>query len=54
MWPANTDDLPQVSTAMCIETVKLYFRQAPRAHVVRKYTVQARRMLSRAVAADEG
>ena len=49
MWPADTDDLPQVTTVMCIETAKLCFRQAPSAHVV-----MARRMLSRAVAAEEG
>ena len=36
MWTADTDDLLQVSTVMCIETVKLYFRQAPSAHAVRK------------------
>ena len=29
MWPADTDDLPQVTTVMCIEPVKLCFRQAP-------------------------
>ena len=37
VWPADTDDLPQVTTVMCIETVKLCFRQAPSAHGVRKY-----------------
>ena len=38
MWPADTDDLPQVTTVMCIETVlKLCFDQAPSAHVIRKY-----------------
>ena len=36
VWPADTDDLPQVSTVMCIETVELCFRQSPSAHVVRK------------------
>ena len=25
MWPADTDYLPQVTTVMCIETVKLCF-----------------------------
>ena len=34
MCPADTDDLPQVTTVMCIETAKLCFRQAPSAHVV--------------------
>ena len=29
MWPADTDDLPQVTTVMCIETAKLCFRQVP-------------------------
>ena len=37
MWPADTDDLPHVTTVMCIETAKLCFRQAPSAHVVSKY-----------------
>ena len=32
MWPADADDLPQVTTVMCIETAKLCFRQAPSAH----------------------
>ena len=36
VWTADTDDLPQVTTVMCIETVRLCFRQAPSAHVVRK------------------
>ena len=49
VWPADTDDLPQVTTVMCIETVKLCFRQAPNTHVV-----QARRMLNRALVAEEG
>ena len=26
VWPADTDDLPQVTTVMCIETAKLCFR----------------------------
>ena len=38
MWPADADDLPQVTTVMCIETAKLCFRQAPSAHVVSKYS----------------
>ena len=31
MWPADIDDLPQVTTVMCIEMAKLCFRQAPSA-----------------------
>ena len=38
MWPADADDLPQVTTVMCIVTAKLCFRQAPSAHVVKVST----------------
>ena len=37
MGPMDTDDLPQVTTVVRIETVEFCFRQSPSAHVVRKY-----------------
>ena len=37
MWPADTDDLPQVTTVMCIETVKEHIEDKTTSLLVQIY-----------------
>ena len=50
MCPADTDDLPQVTTVMRIETIKLCFFKP---HVPMLYVSTGKMMLSRAVTSNE-